>query len=217
MTQLNYGLSPSEALLEAIASDLRRDGFSVQANALEPALTQLLLAEVHREQGDFEKAGVGRRQRYRLQQKERTDEIKWIGSDSAAGRSWAHWADCLRGELNRQLLLGLFSFESHFSHYGPGDYYKRHLDAFKGERNRILSIVTYLNTDWSDNDGGELVIYQNAEDSQGVRVLPRCGTLVVFLSEDFPHEVLPAKRDRYAIAGWYRANATTASHIDPPR
>lgn len=32
------------------------------------------------------------------------------------------------------------------------------------------------------------------------------GTLVVFLSEEFEHEVLPAKRDRYSIAGWFRVN-----------
>lgn len=46
--------------------------------------------------------------------------------------------------LNRHLLLGLFSFESHFTHYRAGDFYKQHQDAFKGQANRILSLVVYL-------------------------------------------------------------------------
>jgi len=48
-------------------------------------------------------------------------------------------------------------------------------------------------------------------------VLPQLGTLVVFLSEEFPHEVLAAQRDRYSIAGWFRVNSSTAQQIDPPR
>jgi len=27
---------------------------------------------------------------------------------------------------------------------------------------------------------------------------------VIFLSERFPHEVLPAKKKRHSIAGWFR-------------
>jgi len=30
--------------------------------------------------------------------------------------------------------------------------------------------------------------------------------LVIFLSEEFPHEVLPANTHRYSIAGWFRVN-----------
>ena len=28
--------------------------------------------------------------------------------------------------------------------------------------------------------------------------------LIVFLSDIFPHEVLPSNKKRYAIAGWFR-------------
>jgi SM-20-related protein len=49
------------------------------------------------------------------------------------------------------------------------------------------------------------------------RVLPCMGRLAVFLSEDFPHEVLPAKRDRYSIAGWYRINESSTERVDLPR
>jgi SM-20-related protein len=37
-----------------------------------------------------------------------------------------------------------------------------------------------------------------------IRVAPECGKLVIFLSEDFPHEVLPATQLRQSIAGWFR-------------
>jgi SM-20-related protein len=36
------------------------------------------------------------------------------------------------------------------------------------------------------------------------------------LSEDFPHGVLPAQRDRYSIAGWFRLNTSLFDRIDPP-
>jgi SM-20-related protein len=35
-------------------------------------------------------------------------------------------------------------------------------------------------------------------------VLPEGGTLVAFLADRFPHEVLPATRERLAFTGWYR-------------
>ena len=147
----------------------------------------------------------------------RNDRIRWINADSSATEAWLRWSDALMAYLNRRLYLGLFSFESHFAHYGAGDYYQKHLDAFKGQANRVLSLVTYLNKAWQAQDGGELLLYpeQGAQPLQ--RVLPKAGTLVVFLSEEFPHEVLPAERDRYSIAGWFRVNASSAQRVDPPR
>ncbi len=52
--------------------------------------------------------------------------------------------------------------------------------------------------------GGELVLYDGAGEIELVRAAPECGKLVIFLSEDFPHEVLPAKQFRQSIAGWFR-------------
>jgi SM-20-related protein len=77
--------------------------------------------------------------------------------------------------------------------------------------------VTYLNQDWRASDGGELVLYQDEADKNGLRILPEAGTVVLFLSDEFPHEVLPAKVDRYSIAGWFRVNASSGRAIDPPR
>jgi SM-20-related protein len=35
-------------------------------------------------------------------------------------------------------------------------------------------------------------------------VLPQAGSLLLFLSADMPHEVLPASRDRLSLTGWFR-------------
>ncbi|MGB0443129.1 MAG: 2OG-Fe(II) oxygenase, partial [Pseudohongiellaceae bacterium] len=114
------------------------------------------------------------------------------------------------------LFLGLFSFESHFSHYQSGDFYRKHLDAFKGEANRVLSLVTYLNRGWEPDQGGELVIYSPEDGTELVKVTPMFATLVLFLSEEFNHEVLSTSRNRYSVAGWFRLNGSIKDSIDPP-
>jgi SM-20-related protein len=221
------------ALFDHIAAHLREKGYAVCPNALPQGLCEALLAQLAA-MGDsqFSPAGVGREEGFSLNHFVRSDEICWITGASAAGQAWLDWSERLQRHLNRQLLLGLFSFESHFAHYGPGDFYRKHRDAFRGEANRVLSVVAYLNPGWQQEDGGELVLYLDEQDGEAIarspmclagplapdlRVLPALGTVVVFLSEDFPHEVLPARRDRYSIAGWYRVNTSRRDRVDPPR
>lgn len=207
-----------DTVFARIAVDLEARGYSVQPAALPGALA----ATLHRyavalPRREFHPAGIGRGDDYARNAFVRTDDICWITGDDAPCAAWLDWCDALREYLNRRLFLGLFSFESHFAHYAPGDYYRRHYDAFRGEANRVLSVVAYLNPGWSAADGGELLLYRDGGDREGLRVLPLLGSLAVFLSEDFPHEVLAARRDRYSIAGWYRRNGSRFSRVDPPR
>lgn len=196
------------ALFETVAERIRADGYVVIPNALPDDLGQALMQHVRNlDAHEFQKAGVGRLGDHQKNAFVRRDDIRWIEGDNLAEILWLRWATQLQQYLNRQLLLGLFSFESHFAHYGVGAFYKKHLDAFRGEANRVLSIVIYLNPGWLPEDGGELVIYSNGDNNQIVtKVTPAFSTLVAFLSEEFPHEVLPANRTRYSIAGWYRVN-----------
>jgi len=210
--------SSRDFLFGRIAEDIRIKGYSINPGALPASLTDALIAHLlQMDDEQFNLAGIGRELQHMQNRFVRNDEICWITGESVAGRDWLAWAAELRSFLNRHLLLGLFSFESHFARYAPGAYYKRHLDAFRGETNRKLSVVAYLNTEWTAADGGELVLYSDTTDRNGLRVSPIAGTVVIFLSEDFPHEVLPARRDRYSIAGWYSINRTTADRPDPPR
>lgn len=213
-----YSGSGDELLFARIADDLTEKGYSIQPAALPEYLCQTLYEHLAQmSEAKFEAAGIGRQSDLQLNSFVRRDEIAWINGSSEAGVLWLDWSAALQQYLNRRLFLGLFSFESHFAHYGPGDFYKRHLDAFKGQQNRVLSMVVYLNSAWALEDGGELVLYSDESDQLGLKVTPTLGTVVTFFSEEFPHEVLPALRDRYSIAGWYRVNGSTADRVDPPR
>ncbi|MCL1059599.1 2OG-Fe(II) oxygenase [Shewanella gelidimarina] len=63
----------------------------------------------------------------------------------------------------------------------------------------MLSVVVYLYQYRSKEHGGELVIYNNQQstsaviDDHTISVTPDFGSVVVFLNEEFPHEVLAAK------------------------
>lgn len=203
----HHSTTCNEALFDAIANDIADSGYSIQLHALpQPLLDQLSNHIQTMSPADFKKAGIGRDSEHELNAVVRSDEICWINSDNQAGQAWLDWLESLKFYLNRHLFLGLFSIESHFARYTPGDFYKKHSDAFRGEANRVLSMVLYLNRDWQAEDGGELIIYTGQETQSEIKVSPAYGTLVVFLSEDFPHEVLPANRERFSIATWFRVN-----------
>ena len=211
------GTGDTQDVFEAIAADLLEKGYSIKPNAVPVPLLDGLWQQLRAmPKQAFDPAGVGRQQAHTVNSFIRSDTISWIERDTAAGDDWLNWAAELQQYLNRRLFLGLFSFESHFSHYAPGDFYKKHLDAFKGQSNRVLSVVLYLNSGWMPDDGGELALYHGERGQSVLKVSPSMGTLVAFLSKEFPHEVLPAKRDRYAIAGWFRVNTTSTERADPP-
>lgn len=219
LNQMPGGSKASDlALFSRIADDIADQGYSINPNALPPELAQALHQQLFKmSYSEFDSAGIGRQTDHMVNTFVRTDEICWIDGTSEAGAYWLEWTSELSRYLNSQLFLGLFSFESHYAHYAPGDFYKRHYDAFKGESNRVLSLVVYLNPDWLPADSGELVLYRDEQDQDGIKVTPSFGTFVAFLSEEFPHEVLPAARDRYSIAGWYRLNTSHGQKVDPPR
>lgn len=210
---------PADAIFEAVARGLETSGWVVLARALPEDLCRALGERAEETRGAFRRARVGR-DRERLERPDvRQDEIRWLDDDDPAERAWLEWMEALKESLNRCLYLGLFRFESHFSRYAPGACYRRHRDSFRGAANRVLSTVAYLNADWDAGAGGELVLYEAAADHDGarelVRVRPEIGTLVVFLSELFPHEVLPATRPRLAVTGWFRRNDGSGAGSNP--
>lgn len=190
---------------EAIACELATSGWGLFTQAVPKRLANRLSMRA-RSIDSWEAAGVGRhadRQRNRFV---RRDRICWISGEDPVEQAWLAWAEGLRIYLNRSLMLGLAHFETHFAHYPPGTFYRRHLDAFRGNSNRTLSVVFYLNPGWLPGHGGELVLYDPSNLELG-RFPPTLGTLVVYLSETFPHEVLPTGTDRFSIAGWFRPRA----------
>lgn len=202
-----------ENQLDTIADALVEQGYWVVEAALPRGLLDRLIVHFDRlKQGEFKVAGVGRQTDFQVQESIRSDKIHWIQPDAESTAAFLEWMDSLRVGLNRRLYLGLFDYESHFAHYPVGAFYKKHLDAFRsnikqGQANRVLSTVLYLNDDWQKDDGGELLLYAADDEDRVIESLsPHAGRLVIFLSEKFPHEVLPARRERKSIAGWFRVN-----------
>lgn len=190
-------------------------GDAALPNELVLALRQDMKALI--EADALAQAGVGREADFQIDGSVRRDRILWLDRRHPAASEFLDLAEFVRAGLNRRLFLGLFEYEAHFAHYPPGAFYRRHLDSFRGAANRVLSTVAYLNTDWQTGDGGELVLFRADGDGELARIAPEAGRLVIFLSEEIPHEVLPARRDRYSIAGWFRLNASVQGQIDPPR
>ncbi len=212
-------LPPSDdSLFEHIAVELETRGYVILPGGLPQPVTESLVHSLSTiEAAHFRPAAIGRGQEQVHNNFVRRDKIFWIDERQPHNASWHDWTQRLKSYLNRRLFLGLFSFESHFAIYEPGDFYKKHVDAFRGESNRVLTLVTYLNMGWEPDQGGELVMYSPTDDAEMLKVAPGFGTLVLFLSEEFPHEVLPAQRERYSVAGWFRVNGSLNEQIDPPR
>ncbi|MBD1584627.1 2OG-Fe(II) oxygenase [Pseudoalteromonas sp. S16_S37] len=212
-------MDTSTNLFEQIALDLQVHGVSIQSlEANEPILLALTERLEHLSQKDFYKAGIGRQEDHIKNEQVRRDKIHWLDNKDPKEALFLSYMQDLKSYLNRRLFLGLFSYECHFAQYEPGAFYKKHLDAFKGETNRILSTVLYLNPNWQNTDGGELAIYDPQNHEQVLQIVtPNYGTLVTFLSDEFPHEVLAAKKTRYSIAGWFRVNTSVGGNIDPPQ
>lgn len=211
----SFDFLPPESHFSSITDGLREKGWVVVPDFLVAASFLPLHHRALSLQSDFLPAAIGRGSEQHENSFVRSDSIFWLELNSGIDRQWLDLMEQLRLALNRELFLGLFEFEAHYACFESGSFYKRHLDAFRGEENRVVSVVLYLNPDWQPTDGGELVIYPE-ELSAGNRILPFAGTLAVFLSEEFPHEVLPANRTRYSIAGWFRLNGTRGDRLDPP-
>lgn len=214
--------SLEEPVLTSIADALRRDGHIVLRAPLPPAMLGGLLRHFRSlDDADFKRAGIGREEEHQLDRKVRSDRIFWLDRDNAYVSAYLNWMEELRLGLNRHLILGLFDYECHYAYYDRGTFYQKHLDAFHGNTNRVLSTVLYLTPNWQPRDGGELALYPsvlhgNTEAEEPLlRVEPRFGQMVIFLSEEFPHEVLPVQRPRYSVTGWFRVNSSLGGTVDP--
>jgi SM-20-related protein len=151
--------------------------------------------------GTLRAAEVGHGRQRHLRIAIRGDDTQWLDGDSGlAAVSFLSSLQALRLSLNRHLFLGLEEEEAHFACYPVGAGYQRHRDQFHDSDARVLSLVSYLNHDWRQDEGGALRLHL----PQGsIDVLPHAGTSIIFAS-DIEHEVLPATRERLSIAAWFR-------------
>ncbi len=164
-------------------------------------LCNSILAKV--EAGSMKMAGTGNRNYHQVNDAVRNDRIEWLSGDTqeANEKKFLQIIGELSEYLNRTCYAGIRSNEFHYACFEKGAFYKRHLDRFKNDDARKLSVITYLNKNWKPEYGGELAVYLGEKVQ---KVMPVFGTTVVFRSHILEHEVLPATQHRLSITGWLR-------------
>ncbi|MCU0383837.1 MAG: 2OG-Fe(II) oxygenase [Cyclobacteriaceae bacterium] len=192
-----------EQVFDAIADGLADKQYAIVDDFLKEEEVDAILKEDHFQhyQLHFKKAGIGKQANAQINEAIRGDLISWIDPLTALPSTHVYLSRLqdLIQFLNRALFLSLKDAEVHQTVYPVGSYYKRHLDQFKKDDARKLSVILYLNKNWKEENGGQLRIYT---DDQSVDVLPMAGRLVCFRSDALEHEVLPATRERLSITGW---------------
>jgi SM-20-related protein len=174
-------------------------GFLTQelSNGLQQNILQL------QQDGMMTAAGIGNEQVKDIHQKMRGDKIYWMDKshDNIYEQEFLNHIENFIERLNNTCYTGINDYEFHYAIYEEGSFYKRHKDQFKNDSKRKYSLINYLNNNWQEPDGGQLVVYQN-EKTQTIQ--PHSQTSVFFKSDEMEHEVTTANRSRMSITGWLK-------------
>ncbi len=195
-----------------IVNGLIHDGYSIQKNIFPEIsmknLTLLFQDKVYNH--EFNSAAIG--SSGMINSEIRSDKIYWLEKSDFENQLnyFDRFIERLTGTIRVELFISLHDSEFHLAEYEPGTFYKRHLDQHKKRSNRMFTIILYLNENWSPEYGGQLRIY--TKDGH-LDVLPEFGTLVIFRSDLFEHEVLPTTRSRKSLTGWLLKQESELSKI----
>ncbi len=195
--------------VEAVVDALVDPGWVVLSDFIPQETVRELQAQAQAQwsAGEFHAAGIGRGQELNVNESIRSDQIQWLErAEQGALADYQNFMEVLRLSLNQALYLGLFEFEAHLAVYPPGAFYRRHLDNSRGTSARLVTAILYLNEAWQATDCGQLRLYTDGSDGgEYIDVFPEAGTLVLFHSTRFWHEVMPARRERFSLTGWLRS------------
>jgi SM-20-related protein len=181
------------------------NNIGIDASFLNDALSNGLQENIRQLQRDemMADAGIGNDETKDRQQKMRGDKIYWMDKThkNIYEQEFLQLAEDFIGHLNMTCYTGINAYEFHYAVYEEGSFYRRHKDQFMNNNDRKFSLINYLNEDWLEEDGGQLLIYQN-EVAQ--KILPQSQTAVFFKSGEMEHEVTKANRRRMSISGWLK-------------
>lgn len=189
---------------EHIVEQILQQGYGVVDDFLSPTLLAGLQASflLRQSEEQFRKAGISKD--LTIVESIRGDEIFWLEEEKGAmGPEEAYFVLVrdFSAYLNQTCYLGIRGHEFHYAAYPIGTFYKRHLDQFKSDSARKLSMICYLNDGWLLEHGGELSLHLP---SGPTNILPLGGRVAIFESQKIEHEVLPATRERRSVTGWLR-------------
>ncbi len=195
--------------IEALVKDLKTKGWHHSENLVPMGICEALLEQLqmHKDESELTKARIGQGVELQIQKEIRGDFIRWIdfSNPTPQEKLFAGWLDLFLQKLRPELLLGLSDFEFHYAFYPPQAQYEKHIDVFKKGSARKLSFVLYLNRNWSPENGGELVLFEEQQtDIEARRVAPHFGHAVLFLSDTIYHQVNFTNRERFSVTGWLR-------------
>jgi len=200
--------------LSQVADGIAETGYAVIDDFLSPEEVNSILQLDEFKTGllQFKKAGIGQKQEKQINEAIRGDYIEWIDRTAARPPLQAYLTKLneLISFVNQTLFLSLKDYEVHMTIYPAGAYYKKHLDQFKKDDHRKLSVICYLNKNWKVEEGGQLRIYRQEE---SIDVLPVAGRLVCFRSDLLEHEVLPSTRNRLSLTGWMLDQYSDLRHL----
>lgn len=201
-------------VFDSIADGLAEHGYAVADQFLSQQEVDSILSLDEFKEGIalFKKAGIGKQQDRQVNEAIRGDYIQWLDKNSSPGalKIYLDRLNKLVEYLNQSLFLSMKDYEVHMTVYPPGSYYKRHLDQFKKDDHRKLSVICYLNNNWTEENGGQLRMYL----PDGHRdFLPLAGRLVCFRSDQIEHEVLVANRERLSLTGWILDQLVEMKHL----
>lgn len=189
-----------KSMIDKILFDINHYGKSFQSNFF--SQEELInISKIFDE--DFQPAAVGKGVNRKRDTSIRGDFTKWLDPKNPPKElnSAFTFLDELMLNLNRHFFLGLKEYEAHLAKYPAGAFYKKHSDRFEKDSSRSFTYIFYVHEAWKTENGGELVLY-NKEGQQLEKITPSAGSLVCFLSEEFPHEVLPSNKERRSLTGW---------------
>ena len=184
------------------------DGLLIIENALPGSLIKNLGQDClslwsHKQ---FKRAGVGQAKDHQVNAAIRSDSIYWWDPLAVSGVQQRFWRFiqglCL--QLNQHFFMGLQEAEFHYAVYPKGAFYGRHMDQFRGNNLRKISIVLFLNKTWLKADGGHLRLYEEAPLLGYQDIRPTGGGLALFCSDRVLHEVLPTFKQRLSLTGWLK-------------
>ena len=136
-------------------------------------------------------------------QKVRGDKTCWLDVNRKNDAEM-EFLDTIRqfiGHLNTTCFTCINDFEFHYALYEEGTFYARHRDQLKNSYSRKYSMINYLNENWTEPNGGQLVLYKEEGEQT---VLPNNQKAIFFQSDLLEHEVLIANRPRMSITGWLK-------------